>query len=141
MTIFQVIALLITLTALFSYVNYRVFRLPTTIGVMLIALVFSLAMVGLKQLGFPVKVITSEVLGQIDFDATLLQGMLSFLLFAGALQINLNDLRGQSGTVATLSLAGVAISTLIFGTGVFYLLGWLGHHLSYLWCLLLGALI
>jgi len=141
MTIFQVFALLITLTALFSYLNHRVFKLPTTIGVMLIALIFSLGLVGMKHLGFPVDVITAEVLGQIDFDATLLQGMLSFLLFAGALQINLNDLGSQKGTVATLSLAGVMISTAVFGTGMYYVLVWVGHPLSYLWCLLFGALI
>ena len=106
MTIIQVVALLISLTALFSYLNYRFIKLPTTIGVMLIALLFSLALVGLKELGYPINNFTAQVLGQIDFDATLLQGMLSFLLFAGALQINLNDLRSQRGTIITLSLVG-----------------------------------
>lgn len=141
MTLFQIIALLMSLTALFSYVNYRVFKLPTTIGVMLIALVFSLVLVGLKYLGVGVDSITNEVLGKIDFDATLMQGMLSFLLFAGALQINLNDLKEEKWTVGTLSLLGVAISTFAFGSAIYAVLGWLGIPLGYLWCLLFGALI
>jgi len=141
MTLFQIIALLITLTAVFSYVNYRVFKLPTTIGVMLIALLFSLFLVGLKQLGFGVDALTREVFGKIDFDETLMQGMLSFLLFAGALHINLDDLKKDKWTVATLSLVGVAISTFLFGSLIYYVLGWLGHPLGYMWCLLFGALI
>ena len=141
MTIIQVVALLISLTALFSYLNYRFIKLPTTIGVMLIALLFSLAFVGLKELGYPINNFTAQVLGQIDFDATLLQGMLSFLLFAGALQINLNDLRSQRGTIITLSLVGVMISTVVVGAGMYYVLGWVGLPLSFTWCLLFGALI
>lgn len=141
MTTFQIIALLITLTALFSYVNYRVFKLPTTIGVMLIALLFSLGLISLKGLGFGVDVLTRNVMGQIDFDKTLLQGMLSFLLFAGALQINLDDLHKEKWTVGTLSVAGVTISIFVFGSAIYYLLGWLGHPLGYAWCLLFGALI
>jgi len=141
MTLFQIFALLMTLTALFSYVNYRVFKLPTTIGVMLIALLFSLFLVGLKQLGFGVDALTREVLGKINFDDTLMQGMLSFLLFAGALHINLDDLKKDKWTVATLSIVGVAISTFLFGSLIYYVLGWLGHPLGYLWCLLFGALI
>jgi monovalent cation:H+ antiporter, CPA1 family len=141
MTIIQVVALLISLTALFSYLNYRFIKLPTTIGVMLIALLFSLALVGLKELGYPINNFTAQVLGQIDFDATLLQGMLSFLLFAGALQINLNDLRSQRGTIITLSLVGVMISTVVVGAGMYYVLGWVGLPLSFTWCILFGALI
>jgi monovalent cation:H+ antiporter, CPA1 family len=136
MTIIQVVALLISLTALFSYLNYRFIKLPTTIGVMLIALLFSLALVGLKELGYPINNFTAQVLGQIDFDATLLQGMLSFLLFAGALQINLNDLRSQRGTIITLSLVGVMISTVVVGAGMYYVLGWVGLPLSFTWCIL-----
>jgi len=141
MTLFQIFALLMTLTALFSYVNYRVFKLPTTIGVMLIALLFSLFLVGLKQLGFGVDALTREVLGKIKFDDTLMQGMLSFLLFAGALHINLDDLKKDKWTVGTLSIVGVAISTFLFGSLIYYVLGWLGHSLGYMWCLLFGALI
>jgi monovalent cation:H+ antiporter, CPA1 family len=141
MTIIQVVALLISLTALFSYLNYRFIKLPTTIGVMLIALLFSLALVGMKHLGFPIHTFTAQVLGQIDFDATLLQGMLSFLLFAGALQINLNDLHSQRGTIISLSLVGVMISTAVVGAGMYYVLGWVGLPLSFTWCLLFGALI
>jgi CPA1 family monovalent cation:H+ antiporter len=141
MTIFEIFSLLITLTALFSYLNYRFIKLPTTIGVMLIALVGSFALAGLQHLGFPVGAKAAEVLQRIDFDSTLLQGMLSFLLFAGGLHINLADLEEQKWSIAVLSVVGVLISTFVFGTLVFFGLGWLGVPLSYLWCLLFGALI
>jgi CPA1 family monovalent cation:H+ antiporter len=141
MTVFQLIALLISLTALFSYLNYRFFKLPATIGVMLIALLVSLGLIAAGQFAPWIQVEAEGVLSRIDFDATLMQGMLSFLLFAGALHIDLSDLSKQKGVVATLALLGVATSMFIFGTIIYYLLGWLGLGLSYMWCLLFGALI
>ena len=68
-----------------------------------------------------------------------MQGTLSFLLFAGALHINLNDLVEHKGVIATLSLAGVVISLFVFGTLIYLALGWLGFNLDYTWCLLVGA--
>ena len=141
MTIFEIFSLLITLTALFSYLNHRFIKLPTTIGVMLIALVGSFALAGLQHLGFPIGAKAAEVLHRIDFDTTLLQGMLSFMLFAGGLHINLADLKEEKWSIAILSVVGVLISTFVFGTAVFFGLGWLGVPLGYLWCLLFGALI
>jgi len=141
MTLFQIFSLLITITALFSYLNYRFIKLPTTIGVMLIALVVSLGLAGLKPFGVRLESAAVRLIGQIDFDAALLQGMLSILLFAGALHINLSDLAGEKWSIALLSVAGVVISTVVFGTAVFFGLSWLGHSLSLAWCLLFGALI
>lgn len=141
MTVFQLIALLISLTALFSYLNHRFFRLPATIGVMLIALLVSLLLIAAGQLAPGIHERAEGVLGQIDFDATLMQGMLCFLLFAGALHIDLSDLAQQKSVVGTLALIGVAISTAVFGTLIYYVLGWLGLGLSYGWCLLFGTLI
>lgn len=85
MNIFEIIALLMTLTAVFSYVNYRLIRLPTPIGLMLISLLFSLALIFSEYLGFGLKARAAEFMSQIDFNQTLMRGMLSFLLFAGAL--------------------------------------------------------
>ena len=141
MTIYQLVGLLITLTALFSYLNYRYVKLPTTIGVMLIALVFS---IGVLVAGHFEPTIASEaghLLEKIEFDDTLLQGMLSFLLFAGALQINLNDLAERKLVITVLAVGGVLISTAIFGGAIYFILGWLGLKLNLSWCLLLGALI
>ena len=141
MTIFEIFSLLITLTALFSYLNYRFIKLPTTIGVMLIALVGSLGLAALQRLGFPIGATVADVLRRIDFNATLLQGMLSFLLFAGGLHINLNELAEEKWSISVLSVLGVLISTFVFGTAVYFGLTWLGLSLSYIWCLLFGALI
>lgn len=141
MTAFQIIALLITLTALFSYLNYRYFSLPATIGVMLIALLVSLGLIGVGYFAPTVRDSAAHWLSQIDFDETLMQGILCFLLFAGALHIDLTDLAEQKGTIATLALVGVAISMFVFGTTIYYVLPWVGLELNYAWCLLFGALI
>jgi len=141
MTIFQIIALLISLTALFSYLNYRFFKLPATIGVMLIALLVSLGLIAAGQFAPWIHAEAEGVLSRIDFDATLMQGMLSFLLFAGAMHIDLSDLAKQKGVVATLALVGVVISMFVFGTLIYFVLGWLGLGLSFMWCLLFGSLI
>jgi len=89
-SVFQIIALLITLTALFSYVNFRFIKLPTTVGVMLIALLASLGLIGVGQFNPQLQEIAAKWLQSLAFDQALMQGMLSFLLFAGALHIDLN---------------------------------------------------
>jgi CPA1 family monovalent cation:H+ antiporter len=141
MSIFEVIAVLLTLTALFSYVNYRFIKLPSTIGVMLIALVGSLALMALQQAGFGIAPMAARILQSVDFNQTLLQGMLSFLLFAGALHINLNELAEEKWVITALAVVGVLVSTLVFGTAIYLMIAWLNLKLSYAWCLLFGALI
>jgi len=141
MTVFQIIAILISLTAIFSYLNYRYFQLPATIGVMLIALLGSLGLIAVGHYVPWIHAGAEQLLRQIDFDQTLMQGMLSFLLFAGALHINLDDLAEHKGVIATLSIVGVVISLFVFGTLIYFALGWFGIELSYTWCLLFGALI
>lgn len=143
MTVFQIAALLLSVTALFSYVNFRFFKLPTTIGVMLIALLASVVVLGATHLGFGagIQEQVRHILERIDFDETLMQGMLSFMLFAGALHINLNDLAEQKVVVTVLATAGVIISTFVIGSLLHVILGGLGLSLSYPLCLLFGALI
>lgn len=143
MSLFQIIALLLSIAALFSYVNLRFFKLPTTIGVMLISLLGSVVLVFGTHLGFGggVREHVRGMLERIDFDQAVMQGMLSFLLFAGALHVDLSDLREQKAIVATLAIAGVVISTLVVGTLLYVVLGWLGLPLAYAYCLLFGALI
>lgn len=141
MNIFQITALLLTLAALFSYVNHRFFRLPTTIGLMLISLVISLCLIAISWLGVDLESRAVRVLSQIDFNVTLLQGMLSFLLFAGALHVNLGELLRQKWTIMVLATAGVVTSTFLVG-GIFYgVSGLLGFSLPLLFCLIFGALI
>ncbi len=141
MNLFTILAILITLTALFSYVNYRFIGLPTTIGVMLIALLMSLALVVLDALGVPLRTQADALLQSIDFDEALLQGMLSFLLFAGALHVNINDLAARKWTIGLLSTFGVLLSTFLIGTMTWLVLGSLDIGIPFLYCLVFGALI
>lgn len=138
----EVSALLITISALFAYINLRFIGLPTTIGVMIIAMLTSLLIYLAGQFGFADFEHEVEILlGSIDFNETLLHGMLSFLLFAGALHVNLSDLRKQKWVILSLATVGVVISTFLLGTVTYYLLAALSYPLPYIYCLLFGALI
>jgi CPA1 family monovalent cation:H+ antiporter len=142
MDILNIAAILITISAIFSYINYRFIKLPTTIGLMLIGLLFSLLLLGLNHLGFSaIEQYAENVLKQIDFNETLMQGMLSFLLFAGALHVNLNDLAKQKWVIASLATFGMLLSTFIIGGLTYWILQWLGVSLPFIYCLLFGALI
>lgn len=141
MSIFEIIALLLTLSALFSYVNDRFIRLPTTIGLMLISLVLSLGLIIADALGFGLAERADRLLTQIDFTKTLMQGMLSFLLFAGALHINLDGLLEEKWTIGTLATLGVLCSTVLVAAGVAVLFAWLDVPLPFIACLIFGALI
>lgn len=141
MNLFDIIAVLISLTALFSYLNFRFLGLPTTIGVMLISLLFSISLILLGQTGLDFTRQAETILGRIDFDETLMQGMLSYLLFAGALHVNLEDLARQKWLIGILATIGVVLSTFIIGSLVWLSFGWLDMQLPYIYCLLFGALI
>ena len=142
MKIFELTSILMVLTALFSYINYRVLRLPTTIGVMFIALVVSLVIVALGWIGIDIgQAGVEQMLEGVDFNQTLLHGMLSFLLFAGAMHINLDDLRKQKFAITVLATAGVVTSTFIVGGLTWMVLDLLGIPTSFIYCLLFGALI
>ena len=141
MKLFNILAILITLSAVFSYINHRFIRLPTTIGLMAISLLVSLGLIALGPLGFGLEDDARILLNNIDFDETLLHGMLSFLLFAGALHVNLVDLLRQKYIISTLATLGVIGSTFIIGVASWWVLGWLGIELPFIYCLLFGALI
>ncbi len=139
MRLFDIIAILISLSAVFSWLNYRVLKLPTAIGLMLSALLMSLVL----QLPFfgGLEHQAEVMLASVDFDATLLHGMLSFLLFAGAMHVNLNDLAQQRWVIAILSTVGVVGATFLIGGGVYYLFAWLNLDVPFIYCLLFGSLI
>lgn len=141
MDLFNILAILITLAAVFSYINFRYIGLPVTIGVMVIALSMSLMLNLLGSFGMGLKPQAELLLRNIDFDRTLLHGMLSFLLFAGALHIDINDLIELKWSIGALATVGTLISTFLVGTLTWFVLGWFGIGLSYLYCLLFGALI
>ncbi len=142
MELVNLLAIILTLSAAFAYINFRFIGLPTTIGVMLIALVCSLVMIVLDVLGIVgVRDQAEAMLQNVDFNETLMDGMLCFLLFAGALHVNTSDLADTKLTVGILATIGVCLSTLIVGTFAFGLLQLLGIDIGYLYCLLFGALI
>ena len=142
MSILNLCAVIVSAAALLSYVNHRYVRLPSTIGLMIISLGLSLILVVLGALGW--TTLDSHVrvwVRSIDFSQALLQGMLSFLLFAGALHINLDDLARHRWIIGSLATIGVVVSTFIVGAMAWLLLPVFGIELSFIYCLLFGALI
>ena len=94
MSLFDMVALLLTLAGLFSFINYKTIKLPNGIGIMLIGLLMSIALIVANKTGLFSTQSIQHVFSQIDFNDTVLNGMLSFLLFAGALHVNINKLGG-----------------------------------------------
>ena len=141
MTLFQTTAGIVSLAALASYLNHRYVRLPATMGLMVIGLALSLGFVLLGKTGIIDVSHAANFVREIDFSETLLHGMLAFLLFAGALHVDLSDLSSQKGVIAVLSTAGVVLAT--FATGGLFWGGayLLGFELPFLYALLFGALI
>ncbi len=138
----HLLAIILTLSAAFAYCNFRFIGLPTTIGVMVVGLLFSLFAIILGKLGivaFHDQAVS--VLRNIDFNRALMDGMLSFLLFASALHVNMHDLARIKWIILSLATFGVAVSTFAVGGMVYGLSIMLGLDISLLYCLLFGALI
>ena len=140
-SIYSISAVLIFLAALFGYVNSRFLKLPPTIGLMLQAFIVSLVLIGLDLAGVPGIGSARGLLAGIDFNRVLFQGLLSFLLFAGALQICLGCLVAVRGQVIFLATVGVILATVIVGFASYYLLRAAGLGVPLGYCLLFGALI
>ena len=141
MTLFHILAILLTASAVFSYINHRFLKLPTTIGIMLVALSFSLLLILLGPFGIDIKNEVTIMLDSIDFNETVLHGMLSFLLFAGALHVDLSELAKQRGVIITLATLGIVAATFIIGGLSWYTFGLAGLDIPFIYCLLFGALI
>jgi len=142
-TIFNLVALLITLAAAFGYVNHRWLRLPHTIGLVVIALAVSFVVLLVDNV-FPKSGLEETVrrtLIDIDFADTLMKGFLSFLLFAGALHVDLDALISRRWTISVLATGGIVISTIIIASLMFYVFSILGFNISFSYCLVFGALI
>lgn len=139
MTIFEAAAILVSATALFAFVNARFLKLPMPIGVTLAALVLSLGLVLFG--GADAVPWADRLLASLDFDELVMHGMLSFLLFAGALFVDLGDLNRHRGPILLLATVGIVLSTFLVGAGTWWLLGWLGLDIPFLYALAFGALI
>lgn len=141
MELFDIIAILLTLTAMFSYINCRFVKLPMSIGLMLMSLLAAVTLLVLGKLGFHIEGPAKDLVGSIDFEQLLLEGMLGFMLFAGAMHVNINDLADRKWVIGILATLGVSASTFIIGAMVYGLCLWLGLDLGFVYCLLFGALI
>lgn len=144
MTDFQLAALLISLAALFGYLNHRLLRLPQTIGVMSLALIASLALLIFGAASPAESGVLSALQGlfrQVDLRHLVLDVLLGFLLFAGALHVNLDDLLDRRLAITSFATVSLLLSTALVGTATFLLLRALGLPLGFLHCLLFGALI
>ncbi|MDQ0326716.1 CPA1 family monovalent cation:H+ antiporter [Rhodopseudomonas julia] len=143
LSLFDISALLLVLSALFGWVNVRFIRLPHTIGMLLMALFASLAIVAFDVVvpGSHVREAFTETIRQIDFFDTLMHGMLAFLLFAGALHVDFGLLRSERWAVGLMASLGVLISTVIIGFGFYFGANLLGVDLSLPWAFVFGALI
>lgn len=142
----EVAAVCLVITALLAYVNHRYIGLPATIGMMAASLTLSLALVGLDATGITrlvhdLRQYEETLVHSIDFSNALMQGMLSFLLFAGALHVDLKQLKIYRWPVAVLAVLGTMLSTLAVGYGMWHTLPLLGLQLPLIHCLLFGALI
>ena len=141
MNIFEISSILVTISAALMYLNFKFLKFPMTIGLMLLSLVLSLFIFLTSSFIPSIQVLALSMLSSIDFNATLMGGMLSFLLFAGALHVDLNDLLDQKLIISILATLGVVFSTFLVGTVTYYLLGFFSIHIDYIYCLLFGSLI
>lgn len=140
---FDAAAILIVFAAALGYLNHRWFRLPSSVGLTLMGAVASLLVVAvdgiLPQSDLSGRVVT--FLSGINFQMTLMDGMLSFLLFAGALHVDWAEMHKGRWPILILSTIGVLISTILVGSGFYLLCDLVGQNISFLWCLVFGALI
>ena len=142
-SIFNLVALLVTLAAVFGYVNHRWVHLPHTIGLVVIALGVSVGIL-LTDAAFPgfgLRATVRGMLTEIDFEDTLMKGLLSFLLFAGALHVDLDGLLSRRWAISILATAGIVTSTLIVSGLMFFGFRAFGLEVPFTYCLVFGALI
>ena len=136
-------AIILVFVSVFGFINHKFLKLPLTVGLVLIALISSLGVILLEAI-IPSLTISETVkvwLNEIDFNRTLMNGMLSFLLFAGALHVDLNSLMKAKLHVSILATFGVILSTFINGTCFFYLTHLFGFNIEYIYCLIFGVIV
>ncbi|MGE0039338.1 MAG: cation:proton antiporter [Xanthobacteraceae bacterium] len=143
LSILDLAAILLTLSAAFAWINHTVLGLPHNIGVLIMGLAASLVLIAVELIfhDVPLYKALTDIIQQIDFTAALMNGMLAFLLFAGALHVDLGRLRGRAWSVGLLATFGVLISTAVVGIGFWLAADALGLPMTLPWALVFGALI
>ncbi len=141
--VLDILALLLAISAAFGFINHRLLRLPRAIALVVFSLAVSLCLLAIHLI-FPnwgLQTVARGLLARADFAQLLLQGMLSFLLFAGALNVNLADLLDRKWEVLTLATLGVIVSTAVIGGTLWLVLPLIGAAIPLIWCFVFGALI
>jgi Na+:H+ antiporter len=143
MTPFDFFAILLTLSAVFGVVNHRTLRLPNTVGVLVISLLVTLVMLAADPFipAYDLQAISRRLLGTINLPQTLLNSVLAFLLFAGALQVDLGQLWARKLSVAALALVGTLLAVALFGGSMWLVFPLLGPAVPLVWCIVLGAIL
>jgi len=141
MDFFTIVTILTVLAAGFGYINVRFLKLPVTIGLMTVSILFSIAIFIIGYFEPEVVELEAELVGQIDFQKVLMEGMLSFLLFAGALHVDFGLLRKQSLPIIMFATIGVLISAFLVGGMMYAVFSLLGLTIPFIFCLLFGSLI
>jgi CPA1 family monovalent cation:H+ antiporter len=141
MSIFNIITMLIILSAGFAFINTKFLKLPFTIGLMIIAIAFTVGITILGTFNHHIVEEAKIIIQSIDFETALMDIMLSFLLFAGALHTKLDALKKQKGPIALFATIGVVLSTFLIGSMIYYLFIAFSYPIDYIYCLLFGALI
>lgn len=141
MNLFHLFSILIVLSAGFAYINFRVLKLPTAIGLMLVSLVFSFLILVAGYFYPALSQMVEVRLEGLNFSELLLESMLSFMLFAGAIHIKYEDLRSEKLSIILFSTVSVLISTFVVGFAAYHLLNFMGLEIQLIHALLFGALI
>ncbi len=141
MNYFEIASILVSLSAIFGYINEKYLKLPTTIGLMLISIIFTLITIIIGYAFPEILAHQKELISSIDFSEVLLDMMLSFMLFAGALHTNVQRLKELARPVLGFAVISTLISTFLVGVLMYFILGLLGLHIPFIYALLFGALI
>ncbi len=143
MTLFEIGALLLGLSATFGFLNHKFLKLPHTIGLVIIALLASGAIIVADYFmpQFGISAVVTKAINQVDFNETLLKGMLSFLLFAGAVHVDLDELAQRKWAIGLMATLGVVASTFMIGGAMWLIMKLAGQPVAFIWALVFGALI
>ena len=141
MDYFLITTVLVTLAAIFGFINVKFLKLPNSIGLMLITIIFCLGILAFSVYDDTLLKAEKDIINSIDFQTVLLDVMLSFILFAGALHTNFEQLKVQRWPILVFATIGVLLSTFLVGTAMFYILQLISLDVEYIYCLLFGALI
>ena len=143
MSVFEIGAFLIGLSAFFGYINHRFLRLPHTVGLVVMALAASLTLILIEFLSPSTQLLETitGILAQIDFHETVMHGMLSFLLFAGAMHVDFSVFKSRAMSIGLMATLGILISTFLIGGAIWFLLNLFDIGIPFIWALVFGALI